>query len=132
MNEFASGHPYYITESKATVQEWLLGLRSSDDLFSTGTVVPSGVDRFKGQQWSTLFSRVEFHFAYFKDDGANRLITSHLDELFGEIKSRLTTTTPSPNSSPLPPPPKALSENELPREQNAVLQELLAAALTRL
>ena len=132
MNEFASGHPYYITESKATVQEWLLGLRSSDDLFSTGTVVPSGVDRFKGQQWSTLFSRVEFHFAYFKDDGANRLITSHLDELFGEIKSRLTTTTPSPNSSPLPPPPPALSENELLREQNAVLQELLAAALTRL
>ena len=111
-----SFHPYYFTESKAKLQEWLLGLRSSGDLFS-GAVVPNGVEGFKGQQWSTVFSRVKSHFSYFKDDGANRLITTHLDNLLGEIKSRPTITTPSPNISPQPPPPKELSEIELLRKQ---------------
>jgi len=100
MDNFAAGHPYYLTESKAKVREWLLGLRSSDDLFSSGTVVPNGVDRFKGQQWSTVFTRVKYHFAYFKDDGANRLITTHIGNLLGEIESRPTITTPSPEAAP--------------------------------
>ena len=43
-----------------------------------------------------------------KYDGANRLITTHLDNLLGEIESRPTTTTPFPY--PQPPPPKELSE----------------------
>ena len=81
IDDFAVGHPYFFTESKAKVQEWLLGLRSSDDLFSSGAVVPNGVDKFKGQQWSTVFKLVKSHFTYFKDDGANRLITTHLDNL---------------------------------------------------
>jgi len=110
MNEFAVAHPYYFTESKAKVQEWLFGLRSSDDLFSSGAVVPNGVDNFKGQQWSTVFSRVKSHFAYFKDDGANRLITTHLDNLLGEIESRPIIITPSP--SPQQPTPKELPEIE--------------------
>jgi len=109
MHDFAAYHPYYFTESKAKVQEWLLGLRSSDDLFS-GAVVPNGVDEFKGQQWSTVFSRVKSHFAYFKDDSANRLITTHLDNLLGEIESRPLITTPSP--SPQQPSPKELPEIE--------------------
>jgi len=96
MDIFAGPHPYYFTESKAKVQEWLLGLRSSDDLFSSGAVVPSGIEKFKGQQWSTLFTEVKYHFTYFKDDGANRLITAHLDNLLGEIESRPTTPAPLP------------------------------------
>ena len=87
MQEFAFSYLYFHTESKVKVQEWLLGLRSSDDLFS-GAVVPNGVDAFK---------------EYFKDDGANRLLTTHLDNLLGEIESRPAITTPSP--SPQPPPP---------------------------
>ena len=114
MGIFSSKHPYYFTESKAKVQEWLLGLRSSDALFS-GAVVPNSVNAFKGQQWSTVFSRVKYHFAYFKDDGANRLIATHLDNLLGEIESRPTIITPSP--SPQPPPPKELPEIELLRKQ---------------
>ena len=121
MNYFAAGHPYYYTESKAKVQEWLLGLRSSDALFSSGTVVPNGVEDFKGQQWSTVFTRVKSRFTYYKDDGANRLITTHLDNMLGEIESRPRITTPSP--SPQPPPPKELSEIELLRTQVAALQE---------
>ena len=93
MQDFAAMHPYFLTESKAKVQEWLLGLRSSDDLFSSGAVVPNGVNAFKGQHWSTVFTRVKSHFAYFKDDGANRLITTHLDNLLGEIESRPVITT---------------------------------------
>ena len=87
-----SFHPYYFTESKAKLQEWLLGLRSSGDLFS-GAVVPNGVEGFKGQQWFTVFKLVKSHFTYFKDDGANRLITTHLDNLLGEIESRPVITT---------------------------------------
>jgi len=117
MDIFAAVHPYYSAESKAKVQEWLLGLRSSDDLFSSGAVVPNGVNVFKGQQWSTVFSRVKYHFAYFKDDGANRLITTHLDNLLGKIESQPAITTPSPSPSPQPPPPKELSEIELLRKQ---------------
>ena len=120
MNEFASGHPYYITESKAKVQEWLLGLRSSDDLFSSGAVVPNGVDGFKGQQWSTVFTRVKSHFTYFKDDGANRQITTHLDELLGEIESRPVIITPSPAQVPTPAHTKD--------EQIELLKEQLAAS----
>jgi len=97
MNYFAAWHPYYFTESKGKVQEWLLGLRSSDDLFS-GTVVPNGVKNFQGQRWSSVFSRVKYHFAYFKDDSANRLITTHLDNLLGEIESRPTATPPNPQT----------------------------------
>ena len=52
-----------------------------------------------------------------KYGGAKRLITIHLDNLLGEIKSRPTITTPSPNISPQPPPPKELSEIELLRKQ---------------
>jgi len=52
-----------------------------------------------------------------KYDGANRLITTHPDNLLGEIESRPTITTPSPNISPQPPPPKELSEIELLRKQ---------------
>ena len=96
MQNFAAWHPYYYTESKAKVQEWLLGLRSSDELFSSGAVVPNGVDAFQGQQWSTLFTRVKSRFIYFKDDVANKLITTHLDNLLGEIESRPLITTPSP------------------------------------
>jgi len=97
MGDFGAYPPYFFTESKAKVQAWLLGLRSSDDLFSSGAVVPNGMDVFKGQQWSTVFSRVKYHFSYFKDDGANRLITTHLDNLLGEIESRpATITTPNP------------------------------------
>jgi len=87
-------------------------LRSSDDLFS-GAVVPNGVDGFKGQQWSTVFSRVKSRFTYYKDDGANRLITAHLDNLLGEIESRPVITTPSPSPSPQPPTPKELPEIEV-------------------
>ena len=104
MDMFAVAHPYYFTESKAKVQEWLFGLRSSDDLFSSGAVVPNGVDGFKGQQWSTVFSRVKSRFTYFKDDGANRLITTHLDNLLGEIESRPLIITPSPAQVPVPAP----------------------------
>jgi len=67
-------------------------LRSSGDLFS-GAVVPNGVEGFKGQQWFTVFKLVKSHFTYFKDDGANRLITTHLDNLLGEIESRPVITT---------------------------------------
>ena len=109
-----SFHPYYFTESKAKLQEWLLGLRSSGDLFS-GAVVPNGVEGFKGQQWFTVFKLVKSHFTYFKDDGANRLITTHLDNLLGEMESRPTITTPAP--SPQQPTPKELSEIELLRKQ---------------
>jgi len=119
MNDFAGAHPYYLTESKAKVQEWLLGLRSSDDLFSSGAVVPNGVDKFKGQQWSTVFNRVKYHFAYFKDDGANRLITTHLDNLLGEMESR--PPAPAPLPTPAPAPQKELSEVELLRAQNSAL-----------
>jgi len=112
MHQFAAFHPYFFTESKAKVQAWLLGLRSSDDLFS-GAVVPNGVDGFKGQQWSTVFSRVKSRFTYYKDDGANRLITAHLDNLLGEIESRPVITTPSPSPSPQPPTPKELPEIEV-------------------
>ena len=45
-----------------------------------------------------------------KYDGANRLITTHPDNLLGEIESRPTITTPSP--SPQPPSPKELPEIE--------------------
>jgi len=110
MNYFAAHHPYFLTESKAKVQEWLLGLRSSDGLFSSGEVVPPGVDAFKGQQWSTLFTRVKSRFTYYKDDGANRLITTHLDKLLGEIESWPAITTPFPY--PQPPSPKELPEIE--------------------
>ena len=119
MNDFAGAHPYYLTESKAKVQEWLLGWRSSDDLFSSGAVVPNGVDKFKGQQWSTVFNRVKYHFAYFKDDGANRLITTHLDNLLGEMESR--PPAPAPLPTPAPAPQKELSEVELLRAQNSAL-----------
>jgi len=119
MDNFAVYHPYFFTESKAKVQEWLLGLRSSDDLFS-GAVVPNGMDAFKGQQWSTVFSRVKSHFTYFKDDGANRLITTHLENLLGEIESRPAITIPSP--SPQPPPTEELSENEVLRARIAALE----------
>jgi len=127
INDFAAGHPYYYTESKAKVQEWLLGLRSSDGLFSSGEVVPPGVDAFKGQQWSTVFSRVKSRFTYFKDDGANRLITTHLDNLLGEIESRpaMTTPSPSPSPSPQPPPPKELSEVEQLRAEVIALKAQL-------
>jgi len=125
MNVFAGHHPYFLTESKAKVQEWLLGLRSSDNLFS-GAVVPNGMDNFKGQQWSTVFTRVKYNFAYYKDDGANRLITTHLDNLLGEIASRPTITIPSP--SPQPPPPKELPEIEKLR-QNALQDAATIAQL---
>ena len=101
------------------------GLRSSDDLFS-GAVVPNGMDAFKGQQWSTVFSRVKSRFTYFKDDGANRLITTHLDNLLGEIESRPTITIPPP--SPQPPPPKELPEIEKLR-QNALQDAATIAQL---
>ena len=120
MDMFAAFHPYYFTESKAKVQEWLLGLRSSDDLFSSGEVVPSGNYKLEGQQWSTVFKIVKSHFTYFKDVGANRLITTHLDNLLGEIASRPTITIPSP--SPQPPPPKELSEVEQLRARVATLE----------
>ena len=120
MNYFAAFHPYFFTEAKAKVQELLLGLRSSDDLFSSGAVVPPGISKSKGQQWSAVFKVFKYHFAYFKDDGANRLITTHLDNLLGEIESRPTITTPSP--SPQPPQPKELSEVEQLRKQVAALQ----------
>ena len=122
MNEFGAFHPYYFTESKAKVQEWLLGLRSSDDLFSSGAVVPNGVYAFKGQQWSTVFTRVKYHFAYFKDDGANRLITTHLDNLLGEIESRPIIITPSPAQVPVPAPAHTKDE------QIELLKEQLAAS----
>jgi len=121
MHEFAVAHPYYFTESKAKVQEWLLGLRSSDDLFS-GAVVPSGVNEFKGQQWSTMFSRVKSHFTYFKDDGANRLLTAHLDKLLGEIESRPAIITPSS-----PAPAQASVPVYTKDEQIELLKEQLAA-----
>jgi len=120
MHDFAGHHPYFFTESKAKVQEWLLGLRSSDDLFSSGAVVPNGVDGFKGQQWSTVFTRVKSHFTYFKDDGANRQITTHLDELLGEIESRPVIITPSPAQVPTPAHTKD--------EQIELLKEQLAAS----
>jgi len=110
MDIFAAFHPYYFTESKAKVQEWLLGLRSSDGLFSSGEVVPNGVNSVKGQQWSTVFSRIKSQITYFKDDGANRLITTHLDNLLGEIESLPAIKPPSP--SPKPPQPRELSEVE--------------------
>jgi len=87
MHDFAGLHPYYSAESKAKVQEWLIGLRSSDDLFFSGAVVPNGVEAFKGQQWSTVFSRVKSHFTYYKDDGANRLINAHLTTCWGRSKA---------------------------------------------
>jgi len=126
MDNFAAVHPYFFTESRAKVQEWLLGLRSSDALFSSGAVLPNGVDAFKRQQWSTMFSRVKSHFTYFKDDGANRLITTHLDNLLGEIESRPTITTPSP--SPQQPAPKELPEIEKLR-QNALQDAATIASL---
>ena len=55
-----------------------------------------------------------------KYGGAKRLITIHLDtldKLLGEIESRPTITTPSPNIFPQPPPPKELSEIEQLRQQ---------------
>jgi len=126
MQEFAFSHPYYSTESKAKVQEWLLGLRSSDDLFSSGTVVPKKIEAFKGQQWSSVFSRVKSHFTYYKDDGANRLITTHLDNLLGGIESRQVITTPPPSPKPLP--TEKLSEIELLRARVAALEAMLTAS----
>jgi len=121
MDMFAVAHPYYLTESKAKVQEWLLGLRSSDDLFS-GAFVPNGVNEFKSQQWSTLFSRVKSRFTYYKDDGANRLLTAHLDKLLGEIESRPAIITPS---SPAPAPASVPVYTK--DEQIELLKEQLAA-----
>ena len=66
----------------------------------------------------TVFSRVKYHFSYYKDDGENKLITTHLDNLPGEIESRPKITTPSP--SPQPPPPKELPEVELGRARTSV------------
>ena len=123
LGDCAFAHPYYLTESKAKVQEWLLGLRSSDDLFSSGAVVPDSVVGFKGQQWSTVFSRVKYNFTYFKDDGANRLITTHLDKLLKEIESRPAMAITTLSSQP--PPPNELSEVELLRARVAALEVLL-------
>jgi len=127
MQDFADHHPYYYTESKAKVQEWLLGLRSSDDLFSYGAVVPNGVDSVKGQQWSTVFNRVKYHFAYYKDDIANRLITTHLDELLEELGSRPAIITPSPAQVPAPAPAQTTSLLTKKDEQIKHLKEQLAA-----
>jgi len=85
-------------------------------------VVPNGVDGFKGQQWSTVFSRVKSRFTYYKDDGANRLITAHLDNLLGEIESRPTIITPSPAPSQVPAPAHTKDE------QIELLKEQLAAS----
>mgnify|MGYP006085177505 CR=1 FL=1 len=68
----------------------------------------------------TVFSRVKYHFSYYKDDGENKLITTHLDNLPGEIESRPKITTPSP--SPQPPPPKELQEVELGRARISALE----------
>ena len=67
-----------------------------------------------------MFSRVKSRFSYFKDDGANRLITTHLDNLLGEIESLPVIITPSPAQVPAPAHTKD--------EQIELLKEQLAAS----
>ena len=88
--------------------------------FSNDISQSNGVDAFQGQQWSTVFSRVKSRFSYFKDDGANRLITTHLDNLLGEIESLPVIITPSPAQVPAPAHTKD--------EQIELLKEQLAAS----
>ena len=81
---FTFVHPYYFEEAKEKVKQCILGLKVTDDLFSSG-VVPKGCYGLKGQAFKSAFKRVKYHYEYFNDMEGSELINDHLDALLVEV-----------------------------------------------
>ena len=63
LGDFAGAHPYYFVEVKGKVKGWILGMKVTDELFSSG-IVPKGVDKLKGQSFDAAFKIIKNNYAY--------------------------------------------------------------------
>jgi len=48
LSDVVIAHPYYFVEAKEKVKQWILGMKVTDELFSSG-IVPKGVEKSKGK-----------------------------------------------------------------------------------